>query len=79
MRPDFFDHHRRRTDGSAWWRLPPLWSAANLGTCEVATEPARACRGRGWDTTGCSVPAEALVTANLLWLAAYRHPRQYLA
>jgi hypothetical protein len=72
--PDFF---ARRRDGSAV--VVDCRPVERRKPRDVAKfdATARACALVGWDYRLLGA-AEALVTANLRWLAGYRHPRHYL-
>ena len=72
--PDFF---ARRGDGSAV--VVDCRPVERRKPRDVAKfdATARACALVGWDYRLLGA-AEALVTANLRWLAGYRHPRHYL-
>lgn len=65
--PDFFV---RRADGTG------LVADARIGPddAEKFTVTAAACRSVGWDCTRVGTP-EAVLMANVQWLAGYRHPR----
>ena len=56
-----------------WWSTAARWSGASRGT--VAFETTRqACALVGWEYRLLGAP-DQIVTANLRWLAGYRHPR----
>ncbi len=73
--PDFF---ARRSDGSAVvvdCRPVERRRPRDVAKFEAT---ARACALAGWEYRLLGAP-DALVTANLRWLAGYRHPRHHLA
>jgi len=73
--PDFF---ARRSDGSAVvvdCRPVERRRPRDIAKFEAT---ARACALAGWEYRLLG-EADALVTANLRWLAGYRHPRHHLA
>jgi hypothetical protein len=72
--PDFF---ARRRDGSAVVVDCRPVERRKLRDVAKFDTTARACALVGWDYRLLGA-AEALVTANLRWLAGYRHPRHYL-
>ena len=61
-----------------WWSTAGRWSGASRGTSAKFEATARACALAGWEYRLLG-ELDAIVTANLRWLAGYRHPRHHLA